>query len=266
MGSLVLGKLATCSYSFLQEENIIRNVLNTINNDSHDLPSCITVLPRSLLENMIYKLPARMFPSPETEIEPNEEEVPPDYEFVNAASKLTDIITEISEHEIRLTKAEEHVENLQLGATDDFADSICNNIIKKIKFEDEVQKDTYKRGGSFLGRIAGFIMKETLDHHLQPFLCDEKSFPSDLPRNDDVTELLNPIKEKIQSFPQTSVYSATFLEDVVIDLVHKFYTLPRIAENPKDKEILERSIMGLAIKFANVLIGEFRKSKSSNKC
>ena len=123
--SLVLGKLATSSYSFLQEENIMRNVLNTINNDSHDLPSCITVLPRSLLENMIYKLPARLFPSPE--IEPNEEEVPPDYEFVNAASKLTDdIITEISEHEIRLTKA---VENLQLGAIDDFADSICNNII-----------------------------------------------------------------------------------------------------------------------------------------
>lgn len=260
--SLVLGKLETSSYSSLQEENIIRNVLNTINNDSHDLPSCITVLPCSLLENMIYKLLAHMFPSPETEIEPNEEEVPPDYEFVNAASKLTDdIIAEISEHEIRLAEAEEHGENLQLGASDDFVDSICNNIIKKIKFEDEVQKDAYKRGGSFLGRIAGFIMKEIMDHHLQPFLCDEKSFPSDLPRIDDVIELLNPIKEKIQSFPQTSVYSATFLEDVVIDLVHKFYTLPRIAENPKDKEISERSIMGLAIKFANVLIGEFRKSE-----
>lgn len=260
--SLVLGKLETSSYSSLQEENITRNVLNTINNDSHDLPSCITVLPCSLLENMIYKLLAHMFPSPETEIEPNEEEVPPDYEFVNAASKLTDdIIAEISEHEIRLAEAEEHGENLQLGASDDFVDSICNNIIKKIKFEDEVQKDAYKRGGSFLGRIAGFIMKEIMDHHLQPFLCDEKSFPSDLPRIDDVIELLNPIKEKIQSFPQTSVYSATFLEDVVIDLVHKFYTLPRIAENPKDKEISERSIMGLAIKFANVLIGEFRKSE-----
>ncbi|XP_027390064.1 fibrous sheath-interacting protein 2-like [Bos indicus x Bos taurus] len=260
--SLVLGKLETSSYSSLQEKNIIRNVLSTINNDSHDLPSCITVLPRSLLENMIYKILARMFPSPETEIEPNEEGVPPDYAFVNTASKLTDdIITEISEHEIRLAEAEEHVENLQLGATDDFVDSVCNNIIKKIKFEDEVQKDAYKRGGSFLGRIAGFIMKEIVDHHLQPFLCDEKSFPSDLPRNDDVIELLNPIKEKIQSFPQTSVYSAMFLEDVVFDLVRKFYTLPKTAESPKDKEISERSIMGLAIKFANVLIGEFRKSK-----
>lgn len=54
-----------------------------------------------------------MFPSPETEIEPNEEEVPPDYEFVNAASKLTDdIIAEISEHEIRLAEAEEHGEKI----------------------------------------------------------------------------------------------------------------------------------------------------------
>lgn len=128
--SLVTGELATSSYSSLQEENIIRNVLDTINDDSHDLPSCITVLPRSLLEDMIYKLLAHMFPSSETETEPNEEEVPPDYEFVNSASKLTDdIITEISEHEIRLAKAEEHVEGWQLGVVDNFVDSICNNII-----------------------------------------------------------------------------------------------------------------------------------------
>ena len=127
--SLVTGELATSSYSSLQEENIIRNVLDTIN-DSHDLPSCITVLPRSLLEDTIYKLLAHMFPSSETETEPNEEEVPPDYEFVNSASKLTDdIITEISEHEIRLAKAEEHVESWQLGAIDNFVDSIRNNII-----------------------------------------------------------------------------------------------------------------------------------------
>ncbi|OWJ99391.1 hypothetical protein Celaphus_00009528 [Cervus elaphus hippelaphus] len=266
----VQGKNVNVTEAQLNEMNIldINCVVNEFNTAQvtvlRDVEEkmCFPPVYKETVKNMIYKLLARMFPSPETEIELNEEEVPPDYEFVNAASKLTDdIITEISEHEIRLAKAEEHVENLQLGAIDDLADSICNNIIKKIKFEDEVQKDTYKRGGSFLGRIAGFIMKEIVDHHLQPFLCDEKSFPSDLPRNDDVTELLNPIKEKIQSFPQTSVYSATFLEDVVIDLVRKFYTLPRIAENPKDKEISERSIMGLAIKFANVLIGEFRKSE-----
>ncbi|XP_057573554.1 fibrous sheath-interacting protein 2-like [Hippopotamus amphibius kiboko] len=260
--SLVSGELAASSYSSLQEKNIIRNVLNTINDDSHDLPSCIAVLPHSLLEDMICKLLAHMFPSSETETEPNKEEAPPDYEFVNAASKLTDdIIREISEHEIRLAEAEEHVESLQLGAIDNFVDSICNNVIKKIKFEDEAQKNTCKRGGSFLGRIAGFIMKEIVDHHLQPFLCNEESFPSDLPQNDHVIELLNPIKEKIQPFSQASIYSAAFLEDVVIDLVRKFYTLPSIAENPKDKEISERNVMGLAIKFANALIGEFRKSE-----
>lgn len=119
----------------------------------------------------------------------------------------------------------------------------------------------HTKGGSFLGRMAGFIMKEIMDHHLQPFLCDEKSFPSDLPRIDDVIELLNPIKRKYSPSP-TSLYTLLhFWKMFVIDLVHKFYTLPRIAENPKDKEISERSIMGLAIKFANVLIGEFRKSE-----
>lgn len=70
-----------------------------------------------------------------------------------------------------------------------------------------------------------------------------KNHFSDLPRIDDVIELLNPIKEKIQSFPQTSVYS-TFLEDVVIDLVHKFYTLPRIAENPKGQRDIGKKYHG----------------------
>ncbi|XP_037676834.1 fibrous sheath-interacting protein 2-like [Choloepus didactylus] len=52
-------------------------------------------------EDVIYKLLTHIFPSSETETEQKEEEMAPDYEFVDAASKLTDeIITEISEHEI----------------------------------------------------------------------------------------------------------------------------------------------------------------------
>ncbi|XP_041597162.1 fibrous sheath-interacting protein 2-like isoform X6 [Vulpes lagopus] len=260
--SLVSGELVTSSYSFLQEENIIRNVLDSIN-DSHVLPSCITVLPRSLLEDITYKLLVHIFPSSETETELNEKEVPPDYEFVNAASKLADeIITEISEHEIRLATAEEHVESMQLGASENFVNSICNDIMKKLQLENETWSDTYKKGGSFLKRIAGFIMKEIVDHHLQPFLCDEESSLCDLPKNDYVVELLNPGKEKIpKGFPQASVYSATFLEDLIIDLVRKLYTLPSIAENPKEKEVSEKDCMSMAIKFANALIGEFRKSE-----
>ncbi|XP_034504749.1 fibrous sheath-interacting protein 2 isoform X2 [Ailuropoda melanoleuca] len=261
--SLVWGELSTSSYSSLQDENIIRNVLDSINDDTHVLPSCITVLPRSLLEDITYKLLAHIFPSSETGTELSEKEVPPDYEFVNAASKLTDeIITEISEHEIRLATAEEHVESMQLGASENFVNSVCNAIMKKLKLENETQSDTYKKGGLFLRKIAGFIMKEIVAHHLQPFLHDEESPPCDLPKNDRIIELLNPDKEKISTgFPQPSVYSATFLEDVTIDLVRKFYTLPSIAENSKDKEISEKDPMGMAIRFANALIGEFRKSK-----
>ncbi|XP_032186524.1 fibrous sheath-interacting protein 2-like isoform X3 [Mustela erminea] len=246
-----------------RDEKIIRNVLDSINDDSHVFPSCITVLPRSLLEDLTYKLLAHIFPSCETETELSEKEVPLDYEFVNAASKLTDeIITEISEHEIRLATAEEHVESMQLGASENFVNSICNNIMKNFKLENEAQSDTYKNGGLFLRKIAGFIMKEIVDHHLQPFLYEEESLPCNLPKNDHIIEPLNPDKEKILTgFPQASVYSATFLEDVIIDLVSKFYTLPSIAENPKDKEITEKDPMGMAVKFANGLIGEFRKSK-----
>lgn len=94
-----------------------------------------------------------------------------------------------------------------------------------------------QKEGSFLGRIAGFIMKEIIDHHVQTFLCDEEASSSDSHENDHVTEFLNPANEKALSLPQSSVYSATFLEDVIIDLVRKFYTLQSISENAKDKEI-----------------------------
>ncbi|ELV11895.1 Fibrous sheath-interacting protein 2 [Tupaia chinensis] len=259
--SLVSGELIT-SYSSLQEETIIRNILDTIYDDSHSMPSCITVLPYSLLEDIIYKLLAYISPSSETATELKEEEVPLNYEFVNAASKLIDeIITEISEHEIRLATTEEHAESMQSEAIESLIDSVCNNITKNKKFQAEAPKDVYKKGDSLLRRIAGFIMKEIMDHHLRPFLCDEESSSKYLSEKDQATELSIPAKEKTVSLPQASVYSATFLEDVLIDLVRKFCTLPSVTENRKDKELSEQDLIGIAINFANALIEEFRENE-----
>ncbi|XP_032492513.1 fibrous sheath-interacting protein 2 [Phocoena sinus] len=256
--SLVSGELVSSSYSSPQADKIIRNVLNVIMRDSHALPLCITVLSHSLLEDMIYKLLVHIFPSTDTESELQEEEVSPDYEFVDAASKLTDeIIKEISEHEIRLATAEENAESMQLEVTENLVDSICNNILKKSEFQAEVQKDADKKGGSFLSRIAAFIMKEIMDHHLRPFLRGEESSSNNLSNYDHVSVHTKPGKEK----RQPSLYSATFLEDVIVDLVHKFYSLPSITEDSKKKETPEPDIVSLAIKFANSLIGEFRKSE-----
>ncbi|XP_059784266.1 fibrous sheath-interacting protein 2 [Balaenoptera ricei] len=256
--SLVSGELVSSSYSSPQADKIIRNVLNVIMRDSHALPLCITVLSRSLLEDMIYKLLVHIFPSTDTESELQEEEVSPDYEFVDAASKLTDeIIKEISEHEIRLATAEENTESMQLEVIENLVDSICNNILKKSEFQAEVQKDADKKGGSFLSKIAGFIMKEIMDHHLRPFLHGEKSSSNNLSNYDHVSVHTKPGKEK----RQPSLYSATFLEDVIVDLVHKFYSLSSITEDSKKKETPEPDIVSLAIKFANSLIGEFRKSE-----
>ncbi|XP_037705827.1 fibrous sheath-interacting protein 2 isoform X1 [Choloepus didactylus] len=255
--SLVSGELVSSSYSSPRADNIIRNVLDIILKDSYSLPSYVTVLPRSLLEDMIYKLLVHIFPSTDTENE-LKEEVPPDHEFVNAASKLTDeIIKEISEHEIQLATAEENAESMQLEVIENLVDSICNNILKKSEFQAEVQKDSSRKGGPFLSRIAGFIMKEIMDHHLKPFLRGEETSPSDLSDYDHVSVLVKHDEEKTQP----SLYSATFLEDVIVNLVHKFCSLPNIAEDSKKKEIQEPDIVGLAIKFANALIGEFRKSE-----
>ncbi|XP_042638879.1 fibrous sheath-interacting protein 2-like [Orycteropus afer afer] len=260
--SLVSGELAT-SYSPLREENIIRNVLSTINDSGHILPSCTTVLHHSILEDIVYKLLTYISPLPSTETKLKGEEESPDYEFVDAASKLADeIMSEISQHEIRLATAEEQAEITQLGVTENFIDSMCNNIMRKFKLQAKAQKDASKQDGSFIRRIAGFIMEEIMDYHLKPFLHNEESSASNLPGKDRVGELCDPGKEKTLPSPQCSVYSATFLEDIIIDLVHKFYTLPSSPKDPKkDKEISEGDLMGMAIKFANALIGEFRRSK-----
>ena len=255
--SLVSGELISSSYSSPQADKIIRNVLNVIMRDSHALPSCITVLPCSLLEDMIYKLLVHIFPLTDTESELKEEEVS-DYEFMDAASKLTDeIIKEISEHEICLATAEENAESVQLEVIEDLINSICNNILKKSEFQAEVQKDANKTGGSFLSKIAGFIMKEIMDHHLQPFLHGEESSSNSLSNYDHVSVHTIPGKKKTQP----SLYSATFLEDVIVDLVRKFYSLPSITEEIKKKEKPEPDVVSLALKFANSLIGEFRKSE-----
>ncbi|KAK2108719.1 Fibrous sheath-interacting protein 2 [Saguinus oedipus] len=256
--SLVSGELPLSSYSYPQADNIIRNVLNIITKDSHALPSYMTVLPRSLLEDMIYRLLVHNFPSTHTENELKEEEVLPDDELVDAASKLTDeIIKEISEHEVRLSMAEDNAESMQLEPTENLVDSICNNILKTSEFQAEVQKDADKKGRSFLSKIAGFIMKEIMYHHLQPFFHDEESSFSELPNYDHVSELAKSGKEKTQP----SLYSATFLEDIIINLVHKFCCLPIITEDSRKKEMAEPDIMGLALKFANSLIREFKKSQ-----
>ncbi|KAF6361469.1 fibrous sheath interacting protein 2 [Rhinolophus ferrumequinum] len=252
--SLVSGELVFSSYSYPQADKIIRNVLNVIMKDSHTLPSCITVLPHSLLEDIINKLLVHIFPSADTESELKEEEALPDYEFMNTVSKLTDeIIKEISEHEIRLATAEENAESMQLEMIEKLVDSICNNIFKKSEFQADMQKDAGKIGGSFLSKIAGFIMKEIMDHHLQPFLHGEESSSKDY---DHVSILTKPDKEKTQ----TSLYSARFLEDVIVDLVHKFYSLPSITEDSK-KKMPGTDVVDLAIKFANSLIREFRKNE-----
>ncbi|XP_053453727.1 fibrous sheath-interacting protein 2 [Nycticebus coucang] len=253
--SLVSGELESSSYSSPQADNIITRVLNVIMKDSHALPSCMTVLPRSLLEDMIYKLLLHIFPSAHNENDLQEEDVPTDYEFEDAASNLTEeIIKEISEHEIRLSMEEDNAESTPLEAVENLVDSICNNILKKSEFQDEVQKSEDTNGDSFLSKIAGFIMKEIMDHHLQPFLHGEESSFSD---KDHVSEPSKSAKEKTQP----SLYSATFLEDVIVDLVHKFCSLPIISEDSKDKETPELDTVGLAVKFANSLIGEFKKSK-----
>ncbi|XP_023568107.1 fibrous sheath-interacting protein 2 [Octodon degus] len=253
--SLISGELVSSSCSSLRADNIIRNVLRAILSDSSALPSCVTVFPRSLLEDMIYKLLGHIFPPTDTESKLTEEELKPDDDFAAAASEMTDeIIKEIFEHEIRLSTAVENAESTPLEVLENLVDSICNNILKKPEFQTEVQKDAGKKGGSFLSKMAGFIMKEIMDHHLQPFLQGEES--SSLSDCDHASVVTKSGKET----RQVSLFPAPFLEDVVVGLVRKFFSFPAIKDS-KRKSSQEPDIMGLALKFVNALLGEFRKNE-----
>ncbi|XP_051023018.1 fibrous sheath-interacting protein 2 [Acomys russatus] len=257
--SLVSGELMPSSYSSPQAANIIKNVLNIILKDTNALPSCITVLPCSLIENMIYKLLENIFPSDNTESELEGEDRPDDDdEFLAAASKLTDeIIKEISEHEIRFATTEEDAANIQLETAENFIDSICNNILKSYEFQEEIQKDAHKKGDSFLSKIAGFIIKEILDHHLRPFLYGEDSPLSNLPDCAGASVVAKSGKEKAQP----SLFSAAFLEDVIVDLAHKFCSFATPSKDFRKKDMPDAEFVSLAINFANSLIQEFKKSE-----
>ncbi|XP_068930093.1 fibrous sheath-interacting protein 2-like [Petaurus breviceps papuanus] len=256
---LISGTLSLSTYSSLRAKNIIRNVLNVICKESHCLPSFITVLPRSLLEDMVSKLLGHIFPSSEARVQIKEQEAPPD-DFMSAASRLTDaIIAEISEHEIRLTTAEENASHMNLETIESIVDSICKNIFKKAEFQAEVQKEESEKGGTFLTKIAGFIMKEIVDHHLQPFLHEDDSDSGEASDKQSVVDVLEQEKDQ-PCIPQPSLYSATFLEDVIFDLVRKLYPIPKTPEYDEDESTTETNLVGMAIKLVNSLIGEFRKS------
>ncbi|XP_060246518.1 fibrous sheath-interacting protein 2 [Meriones unguiculatus] len=258
--SLVSGELMPSSYSSPEAANIIKNVLSVILKDTNALPSCITVLPCSLIENMIYKLLGSIFPPDDTDNELKEKEVMPDEEdeFLAAASKLSnDIIKEIYEYEIRFAIAEEDEASPQEETSENFVDSVCNNILKKTEFQAEVQKGAHKKGRSFLSKVAGFVIKEMMDHRLRPFLYGEDSPPKNIPEYGDASVVAKPGKEKAQP----SLFSAAFLEDVIVDLAHKFCSFATPTEDSRKKDKSEAEIVSLAINFANSLVREFRKSE-----
>ncbi|XP_078004175.1 LOW QUALITY PROTEIN: fibrous sheath-interacting protein 2-like [Phascolarctos cinereus] len=257
---LISGTLSLSTYSSLRAENIIRNVLNVIGKESHYLPSFITVLPRCLLEDMVSKLLGHIFPSSEARVQIKEQEVLPDDDFMSAASRLTDaIIAEISEHEIRLTTAEENASHMNLETIESIGDSICKNILEKAEFQAEVHKEESEKGGTFLTKIAGFIMKEIVDHHLQPFLHEDDSDSGEASDQESAVDVPEQEKER-PCTPQPSLYSATFLEDVIFDLVRKLYPIPKTPEYDEDESTTETNLVGMAIKLVNSLIGEFQKS------
>lgn len=99
-------------------------------------------------------------------------------------------------------------------------------------------------------------MKEILDRHLRPFVHGKESSSRDFDY-DQVSVLSKPGKEKVPP----SLHSATFLEDVIIDFTHKFYSLQSVTEDSKKIEMPEPDIVDFAIKFADCLTGEFRKSE-----
>ncbi|XP_038604347.1 LOW QUALITY PROTEIN: fibrous sheath-interacting protein 2 [Tachyglossus aculeatus] len=260
MEALISGE-SPANCASLRAEKIVANVLGAIGKGSPTPPSFVTVLPRSLIEEMIYKLLTHLFPSyfpaaaPETGAP-----APADPGFSEAASRLTrDVLSEISEHEIRLAPAGPEPLHEPVERSREVADAVCRNILKHPDFPSEVERDLEKEAGRAVSGVVGLLMKELVNQHLDPFLERDgapEAPPSEISRSETPRSPKGRRPPPPSSSSPPAVYSAAFLEDVIFGLVRKIYSLP----DPGEPGSPEGDVLRKATKLVDSLMEEFKRN------
>ncbi|XP_078244431.1 fibrous sheath-interacting protein 2 isoform X1 [Pogona vitticeps] len=215
-----------------------------------DLPETrLTVFPCSLLEKMLHQLLEKIFPTPDSiaaclgkQVDFSEED------FLEMAVNLKNyIIAEISAHEIKLENVSERIPNMDQETEEDIAHSVYNQILQKYPSSNELQDTLSDPRNSAVPEAASLIIREILNFHLHPFLSGSDASNSEC------------LQWQAARHPfSRRIYSALFLEDIVVAFFCKILSSPNILPYAKDSHLSEGGMRDLVVKLVHALVMEFK--------
>ncbi|KAJ6655781.1 hypothetical protein lerEdw1_004834 [Lerista edwardsae] len=217
---------------------------------ARDLPaSCVTVFPCRLLEAMLSQLLMKIFPDPQR-IAADSGSLADfsESDFMEMAMNLKSyVITEISAHEIKLENISRRVPDMDQETEEDIAGSVYNQILEKSASQNELQESLTHQGNATVYQLANLLIREILNFHLHPFLSGSDTSSGEA----------TPLQQEHQPFSHR-IYSAVFLEDVVVAFFCKMLSSPDILAYSKDCKMSEGEMRDLVIELVNALVCEFK--------
>ncbi|KAM6459288.1 fibrous sheath-interacting protein 2-like [Liasis olivaceus] len=223
-----------------------------VNHGAGNIPdSGVTIFPCRVLEKMLNQLLEKIFPNAESiAAYTGKHDDFSETDFAEMAANLKGyVVTEISAHEIKLENISERIPDMDQETEEDIANSVYNQILQKYQSQGELQNTLMVQGNGTVHEIANFLIREILNFHLHPFLSS----------NDSSSECSKWQKERKQ-FSQR-IYSALFLEDVVVAFFCKILSSPNILAYSKDISLSEDEMRNLVIELVNALVNEFKMSE-----
>ncbi|XP_062815291.1 fibrous sheath-interacting protein 2 isoform X2 [Anolis carolinensis] len=217
--------------------------------DASEGESCLTVFPCRLLEDMLSQLLDKIFPTPESIANYVGKQADfSESDFVEMATNLkSDVVTEILAHEIKLENRSERSPEMDHETKEDIANSVYNQVLQRYTTQKELQDALTVQASHSVEEVTNFLVRELLNFHLQPFLSGGDS-SSD--------ECTNWQKER-QLFSRR-IYSAAFLEDIVVAFFCKILSSPNILTYTKEAGLPEDEMRSLVIELVNALVAEFK--------
>ncbi|XP_044312023.1 fibrous sheath-interacting protein 2 [Varanus komodoensis] len=136
-----------------------------------------TFLSTGFLRDLISGLLSKIFPSmpPRDAASPLVKRLPSESDLNNLATQLLDDVRmKLLKHEIRVTE-DAHPEECEYSEEDvqNMTDSLCSKIIQRSGSLEAVQRDVKSKSTSLIDRIAGFLVGDILQKHVQPFVSAE---------------------------------------------------------------------------------------------
>ncbi|CAI5795133.1 Hypothetical predicted protein [Podarcis lilfordi] len=216
------------------------------------LSSCMTVFPFILLEDMLNQLLERIFPTPESISACVGNQVDfSETDFAEMVANLKHyVIAEILAHQILLGNTSGQTPEMDEETKEDIACSVYNQILQKSNSQSELQSTLKVRGNSTLREVANLLIREILNFHLHPFLDSSDSATRECAK---LQKEKKPVSQRI--------YSAAFLEDVVVAFFCKILSSPNFLAYSKDCCLSESEMRDLVTRLVNALVCEFKRSE-----